>query len=215
MRQGDQERSSLEPIRVVLYDATDGFSPRRPGLSPVWALGARLYRGVGHATHRAAATGLDHALAWFRRLPEDTRVAEVQWWSHGNWGNARLGSQRLDERALLRGSKHAPDLDALARRLSPDSLLWLRTCESFGARAGQRFAHALASRLGCRVAGHTYVIGFWQSGLHSLLPGASPSWPADEGVARGSPEAPKRAHISMPFSPYTIHCLNGAIPEGW
>ncbi len=215
MPHGDHDGDAPKPLRVVIYDATDVVSASRPGLSPVWALGAKLYHRLGRSTHTVAATGLDQVLSWFSALPPHARVADVQWWSHGKWGNAQLGGQHLDERALLRGSPYAAGIDALVRRMAPSSLFWLRTCESFGASAGQRFARALADRMDCRVAGHTYVIGLWQSGLHSLSPGQHAHWSAEEGLVDGTAQQPKRARMSMPLSPHTIHCLKSSIPEGW
>jgi hypothetical protein len=73
----------------------------------------------------------------------------------------------------------------------------------------------LADFFGCRVAGHTYTIGYWQSGLHSLVPGALPDWPLDEGLAAGAPRMPTRSLASSPDAPHTISCLVGEIPDGW
>jgi len=66
---------------------------------------------------------------------------------------------------------------------------------------------ALADFAGVRVAGHTFEIGFFQSGLHVLAPGAAPDWAESEGLARGTPEAPERSLPSGPREPNTITCL--------
>ncbi|MEZ4225631.1 MAG: hypothetical protein R3B13_32060 [Polyangiaceae bacterium] len=202
-------------IRVVVYDVHDRFRRGRPGLSPAWAVGARLYRGLGHVTHALPASSLEQLFSWFARLSPTTTIEEVQWWSHGKWGNAMIGKERLDAKALTRGSALAGGVDALAARLSPTSLFWLRTCESFGARRGLDFARALSTRLACRVAGHTHVIGPWQSGLHSLTPGAEPTWSAAEGLIAGTPTSPRRAAVSLPGLPNTIFCMQSTIPDGW
>jgi hypothetical protein len=99
--------------------------------------------------------------------------------------------------------------------LAPDALLWFRTCETLGAHAGQDFAAALTDATGARVAGHTFVIGFFQSGLHCLRPGVAPHWSAEEGLAQGSAERPQSALPSTPDAPNTITCLTGAIPDGF
>src|SRR5437762_849941 len=76
------------------------------------------------------------------------------------------------------------------------ALVWLRTCEAFGADDGQAFAARLADTLGARVAGHTFIIGAVQSGLRTLAPGSRPTWSSAEGIAEGTPAQPIRAHGS-------------------
>lgn len=98
---------------------------------------------------------------------------------------------------------------------SPIPLWWFRTCETLGASCGQAFARAWADFLGCRVAGHTHVIGFYQSGLHSLRPGEKPTWSADEGIIEGDAARPLRAAESRRGIPNTITCLGGRPPPGW
>jgi len=92
---------------------------------------------------------------------------------------------------------------------------WFRTCETFGADAGHDFARAWTSYFDCRAAGHTYVIGPWQSGLHTLEPGARPHWSADEALIEGSAAEPQRAAWSSRREPNTISCLHGSIPPGY
>ena len=71
----------------------------------------------------------------------------------------------------------------------------------------------LADRVGCRVAGHTHVIGFFQSGTHVLRPGETPSWSPTEGVRFDGSEA-VGALGSSPFAPSTITCLHCDPPRG-
>ena len=118
-------------------------------------------------------------------------------------------------RALAPDSIYAGQIAAIRERLSADSLLWFRTCETFGAAAGHDFARAVTDTFGCDAAGHTYIIQYWQSGLHRLRPGATPHWPADEGLLRGSVDAPERARQSTPMAPNTVTCLAGEIPAGY
>lgn len=73
----------------------------------------------------------------------------------------------------------------------------------------------LADWSGARVAGHTRVIGFHQSGLHGLSPGMRPSWSVAEGLARGTPDAPELAEGSRPWAPNTITCLHNSVPDAW
>ncbi|MGB1700273.1 MAG: hypothetical protein ACPHRO_09985, partial [Nannocystaceae bacterium] len=90
--------------------------------------------------------------------------------------------------------------------------LWFRTCETFGAQPGHDFARHLAAHMGARVAGHTYIIGPLQSGLHLLAPGQRPAWSDSEGLAEGTPQAPLRARWSSISAPNTITCLRRSLP---
>ena len=87
--------------------------------------------------------------------------------------------------------------------------------ETFGAAPGHDFARRLTDFLGCRAAGHTYIIGGWQSGLHSLAPGEQPAWSPHEGLKLGPPEAPREALWSRRSAPNTIHFLSGKVPAGY
>ena len=194
-------------MRVVIYDRTAG------GLSAAWWAGTGLYRALGRvgATH-GAASWLE-ALDFLARSREP--IEEVQLWAHGKWGDARLGDTLLSERSLVRASELRPALGELRARLAPNALFWFRTCETFGAERGLSFARAFADFMGCRAAGHTYVIAVWQSGLHALEPGEVPSWDPAEGLREGTPKAPERALHSMPGAPNTITCFDGSIPEAF
>lgn len=159
------------------------------------------------------ATSWDEALAWLAQAQEP--VGELQYWGHGHWGRVLVAADELDASALRPGHRLHAGLESLRDRLAPDALVWFRTCEAFGANAGQDFAMRLADWLGARVAGHTHVIGALQSGLHGLRPGKRPDWPPDEGVAEGTPASPVRAHKSAPGRPRTITCLDGRVPGAW
>ncbi|MBL4689655.1 MAG: DUF4347 domain-containing protein, partial [Nannocystaceae bacterium] len=157
------------------------------------------------------------ALDWLATVRPEQSIAEVQYWGHGKWGKARVDNDVLDARALLPDHPLHAGLKRLRSRLAdgPDGLLWFRTCETFGAEAGQTFARDLSDFLGSRVAGHTFIIGHVQSGLHSLLPGAPVTWSETEGVREGSPASPQRAYWSALKAPNTITCLRGSIPNGY
>lgn len=96
------------------------------------------------------------------------------------------------------------------RRVGGMSRVW-----AAGARRGIDFAERLADFLGARVAGHTYVIHQYQSGLHGLAPGCRADWSADEGLAAGTADDPRRARWSTPWAPRTISSLSGRVPEAW
>ena len=199
------------PRRLVIFDRTQTRWP--VGLTTAWSAGVRLYRGLGRIDAAHGAATWAEALDW--ALGQDDTVAELQFWGHGNWGVARFDRDGLDASALAPGHPLHGRLVALRERLADDALLWLRCCEAFGARRGIAFAERLADFFGARVAGHTFVIGFYQSGLRGLHPGVRADWAPDEGLAAGSPDDPTRARGSSPFAPRTVTCLHGSVPEGW
>jgi hypothetical protein len=152
------------------------------------------------------------ALDWVLRTAKDRPIRELQYWGHGKWGRILVDREPLDRGALAPGHALRPRLEALRERLSPGALVWFRTCETLGAHEGRDFAAALGDFTGASVAGHTYVIGYFQSGLHVLAPGASASWSPGEGLLDGSPEAPRRARSSGPAEPNTITCFTHRVP---
>ncbi len=203
------------PLRLAVFDRTCVATGWRPGLTSAWRAGTVLYRRLGRVDASYGATSWADALAWLATFRRDRTIAEIQYWGHGKWGHVLVDRDVLGASALATGHALYAKLEAVRERLAPDALVWLRTCETFGAAAGHDFARRLSDFTGARVAGHTFVIGVLQSGLHGLRPGAKPDWPLDEGLAEGTPDAPKRAHTSMPDRPHTITCFTGAVPPEW
>ena len=202
-------------LRLMIYDRTCVGQKLRIGLSTAWSAGSSLYKGLGRLDAAYGATSWLDALGWLARHEEGKSIREVQYWGHGRWGRVYVDRDVLDASAFTPGHALHGDLETLKSRFTKDGLFWLRTCESFGARAGHDFASRLADQLGVRVAGHTHIIGALQSGLRGLSPGASPDWPLEEGIAEGTPDAPVRAHGSGVLRPRTITFLDGAVPDGW
>jgi hypothetical protein len=193
-------------LRVIVFDRTCVWT--RGHLSPLWSSGAGLYRALGRIDAARGVASWDEALAWIESL--DQPVRELQYWGHGKWGCALVGDDALHAASIQRGR-----LDGLRAQLAPGALVWFRTCETLGAARGIAFAERLADFLGARVAGHTYVIGFHQSGLHAVDPGCRATWPATEGLADGDADAPLRAKRSHPWAPNTITCLHGEVPAAF
>jgi Domain of unknown function (DUF4347) len=191
-------------MRALIYDRTQG------ALTKTWSAGSVLYRGLRRLDAVLGVTTWDEALDWLGASSEP--IEEIQYWGHGKWGRAYVDGEVLHADSLI---TRRPQLEAVRERLTPGALVWFRTCETLGARAGIDFAERLADFLGVRVAGHTYVIGFHQSGLHGLRPGERAHWSANEGLKRGTAEAPVRAHRSAPWRPRTITALGGRVPEAW
>ncbi|WP_394828423.1 DUF4347 domain-containing protein [Pendulispora albinea] len=202
-------------LRLLVFDGTSKKGERL--LRSAWSTGAPLYRALNRVDAYHGATSWADALGWLVNIHRGEIISEIQYWGHGKWGTVFIANDVLNAHALEAGHPlHAP-LAAVRARLLPDAraLMWFRTCETFGAKAGQDFAARLAHFLGARVAGHTHVIDVFQSGLHGLYPNEVPHWSAREGLAEGSPEAPVLAKRSSPFEPHTIHFMNGAVPEPW
>jgi hypothetical protein len=198
------------PLRLLVFDATQASRPPRL-LGMSWSVGARLYRARGLLDATFGARDFEGALDFLNR--GNAAIGEIQFWGHGKWGRALIDRESFDRTSLGVTHRLRPKLEALRERLAPGALVWFRTCETLGAHAGQDFARALGDFLGARVAGHTFVIGYWQSGLHALAPGETPGWDPEEGLAAGTPERPERAHPSGPGQPNTITCWAGRLPE--
>jgi hypothetical protein len=209
--------SAPRGLRLLVFDRTCTGAWWHPGLSHAWGAGARLYRVLGRIDAARGVSSWEEGLTWLAETEPDRPIAQIQYWGHGKWGLARVDREALDSSALAPDHRLRPWLDRIAARMLPGDAgcWWFRTCETFGARPGQRFARSLADFLGCRTAGHTYIIGHWQSGLHSLGPGEEPHWREDEGLLEGTPERPEAALWSRPGQPNTISFLHGRIPSGY
>jgi len=195
-------------MKYLIYDRTDG------ALSFAWARGAQLYRAQRRIDAAHGVASWAEAFAWLEQQPGP--IDELQYWGHGRWGCVLVDrTDILHAPSLEPDHAHHRGLAMIRERLAPDALIWFRTCETFGAAAGHDFAMRLADWTGARVAGHTHVIGFHQSGLHGLRPGMRPSWPSTEGLARGTADAPERAKGSRPWASHTITCLHANVPDAW
>jgi hypothetical protein len=225
------------PLRLMIYDATctrDLPWPRPsregllrkvhdrlevvplPGLSHFWAGGGLLYAGLRRIDRFAGFTDWETALRWLAEIEPSRTIGEIQFWGHGKWGAAKIDREPLDIETLALDHRLRRPLEAIRERLDHDGALWwFRTCETFGAEPGHAFAQAWTEFFGCRAAGHTYVIGPWQSGLHSLEPGETPRWSVAEGLTAGTPDDPRAARWSRLGEPNTISCLHGRIPAGY
>jgi hypothetical protein len=218
-----------DPLKLVVFDATDtpsehvrgaiaeGAAPRSIGLAPIWWAGTWMHRLLRAADATLGARSWDEALAWAASVAEmrGRPIGSIQFWGHGAWGSMLIGRSQIDRAALENNHPMTAGLDRLRRHLvGPEALFWLRCCSAFGGQRGRVFAEKLSSRLGCRAAGHTYVIGFWQSGTHSLKPGDSASWSPQEGL-RGQRDRATSALTSSAKEPNTMTCLGIGLPEGW
>jgi hypothetical protein len=208
-------------LRLMVFDSTCVHPAARLGLTTTWQVGARLYGALGRIDAWRGVTSWTEALCWLAETHPGQPIAEVQYWGHGHFGSAVTAGGKgpekvLDARALVPGHVLHDDLLAVRERLSPKGLWWFRTCQTFGTERGHAFAQAFTAFLGRRAAGHTHIIGPWQSGLHSLLPGEAPTWSTAEGTTGElTPRGTPKAKWSTPWAPRTINCLDGAVPAGW
>lgn len=202
------------PLRLMIFDDTCRGRTGKFGLTHSWVAGALLYGALGRLDATKGFTSWEDALTWIAEFEPKKDIAEIQFWGHGKWGRAMIDRERLDITSLQPNSPHYPTLLKIRARMKPDSLWWFRTCETFGATIGHEFARAWTDFFGCSAAGHTYIIGPWQSGLHLLKPGAEIDWLATEGLELGTPDAPEKSRWSRFSAPNTISCLRGDIPLG-
>lgn len=210
------ESATTEPLKLLLYDRTCKET-RGVGLSTVWGAGSDLYRVLGRQDANFGASSWAEALAWMANYEPERPIAEIQYWGHGKWGSVKIDDDGFGSPELEAGHTHAPVIDRIRDRLLPNngSLLWLRTCEAFGADTGIDFAYRLAHRFRAKVAGHTYIIGALQSGLRVLEPGKRPKWSASEGLSEGSPAEPRSAFTSRLLAPRTVHFMSNSFPQKW
>ncbi|MEL7368359.1 MAG: hypothetical protein AAFN74_05565 [Myxococcota bacterium] len=202
----------MTALRLMVYDRTCRGRGPLPGLTLTWKVGGWLYRRWGRLDAVYGAASWAEALHWLASFRGGQKIGEIQFWGHGNWGCAKIAGESLDVNILDSDDPRHGDLDNVRRRLNPNSLWWFRTCETFGRQAGHEFAKRFADYLDSRVAGHTYVIHWAQSGLHSIGPGQTPRWSTQEGVHA---DGRRRGLWSSFSSPNTVSCLHGTIPEGW
>lgn len=200
-------------LRLMFYDRTCTEEFGAFGLTQAWWVGGILYDALGRLdAHRGVATW-EEGLDWLLGHQPERPIAEIQFWGHGKWGGLWMDEEVIGLEVLSPGHRLYQRFAALRQRLLPggQALWWFRCCDTFGTERGHELARGWTRFYDCRAAGHTHHIGFLQSGLQVLEPGAEPGWPASEGVVPGLSHA---RHSSL-RAPRTITCLRGAIPDGW
>lgn len=202
-----------KPLRLLLYDDTCRTSRFGLGLTHSWIAGACLYGALRRFDHTQGVHSWPQALTWLAEVAHDQPIGEIQFWGHGKWGTLYIAGSALTADVLEPHHPLHPQLCAIRDRLTPQSLWWFRTCETFGGELGQQFARRWTDFFGCPAAGHTYIIGPLQSGLHALRPGEDPAWTSIEGIAEGDAAAPSKALWSVPGAPATISCLRPNLPD--
>jgi len=195
-----------DKLDMMFYDSSDWAGKE---LRFSWITGGKFYKLFRSVEHHSGFESWIDALKWINSVEPDKKINSLQFWGHGSPGRVWINEEYLSARSLLASSEHKQHLDSLKKRLTKDSLVWFRSCNVFAGKEGKLFASMISASLNCRVASHTFIIGPWQSGLHSIVPGQAPYWSDEEGY-----DGEKRLW-SMPWSTNTIFCLTGKIPEGW
>lgn len=207
----------MRRLKVMIYDDTDlrkapeDIKPDQFGLTASWLLGGLFYRWFAWLTKTKGVSSWDEAFEYLLnlKLKSGQLIWEIQFWGHGQAGRAFIDGDPFQEKDLEPGGRYHEKMLELSARLDPKGHIWFRTCSTAHGVKGKMFMELLAKMAGCTVAAHTFIIGVWQSGLHTVEPGEAASWPVKEGVAQGE------ALWSHKRAPNTISFLHGFIPRGW
>lgn len=196
-------------LRVMFYDVSEN----RP-VGWTWKFGAWLYKLLGWFDAVKGVRSWHEAFAWLEAVSRGKTIADLRFWGHGNNGRAYIGGAGLSYLAITRDSSpyHAA-LQRLLGRFTPTSLIWFRTCGTFGGVLGQKFAAAWSRFYGCRVAGQTFIIHYFHSGTHSLLPTQSFHWSTEEGAE--VVDGKRTMASSNRRAPNTLRFFNRKLPLGW
>ena len=197
----------MSGIRVMTYDSTDWAGG---GLTKSWFAGGKLYKLFRALDVVKPVSSWREAFDWLNTVEADKKIDMWQFWGHGGPAKIYVNGETIGQKTLSPNNEFYDDLLTLRDRLHPNSLVWFRSCEVFNGPSGKKFAKDLADFLGCRVAAHTFIVGPFQSGLHSVRPGQGPSWPDSEGR-----DASGKGKVSMPWYTNTVTCVTGNVPKGW
>lgn len=185
-------------MRVTVYDKNPGAGFSQWFLKTCWELACWFQKLVGAVDAYYGAKSWEDAQKWL--LEQKRPLTVIQYWGHGSPASVWLAQKLVPASEWL----------SLKPAVVPETLLWFRACSVFQNMSGQSFSQKLANGLGCTIAGHTFVIGPFQGGLHTRRPNTEPSWPFHEGTLKSKwPD-----HLKW-WNPNTIFCLRTKIPEGW
>lgn len=198
-------------LDIMFYDASDWAGEQ---LRFSWVTGGHFYKLFRGVEETKGCYNWTEALNYLSNVDSDKKIKSIQFWGHGSPGRVWINGDFLSVRSLLASSTHRSYLLKLKERLTPESVIWFRSCNVFAGQEGYLFAIAFSQFMNCVVAGHTFIVGPWQSGLHTIKPGERPSWSKEEGIKKKE-NGETQMLWSKPWSPNTIFCLTGQIPKGW
>lgn len=185
------------------------------GLTYTWLAGGRLFRLLRRFDHCEGFTSWAEALDWLASFGGDQPIGEIQYWGHGSPAKVWMVEGREALTADSPFGDHADAFAAIKKRLAPEARIWLRCCSVFAGERGHEFAKAWASYFNRPIVAHTFIIGFWHSGLHTMYPDSEPHWPKMEGIMSGTAEKPTKLATSSRAAPCTTWFLNNHVPAGW
>lgn len=194
----------MKTAKCIIYDRT----VRSPVLWLTWRLWAwfllltrRVSRVYGAASVSDAMSYLVHTY-----FLEAVEWQQVQFWCHGRPGQVLIGQTTLTKNCTADEWATLKDLSEVIPR---DCMVWFRSCSTFAGPAGKEFANWIAATLACHVAGFTYTIWFFQSGLRCVgwvgqarFPNDVQIVPADWSALEGGTGV-----LSWPWKPRTISAL--------
>lgn len=198
-------------LDIMFYDSSDWAGEQ---LRFSWITGGKFYKTFRGVEHHQGFDSWVEALKWIVSVEPDKKINSIQFWGHGSPGRVWINGEALSARSVLATSEHRDLLLKLKERLTKDSVVWFRSCNVFSKQEGHLFAKLFSKMLGCRIASHTFIVGPWQSGLHTIEPDQEPTWSIEEGIKKKKDGSEEKLW-SMPWSPNTIFCLTGQIPKDW
>lgn len=201
----------------MIYDKTklvDGKIDGQDALTSSWMAGGALYRAFRWLDRSKGVSTWEEALEWILSECRDGAVSTIQFWGHGNRGRASVGQQVMNK-ILLQDEKIASLVREIGSLMHEDGLWWFRSCLTFGGIEGKEFAKEFSTILNRRVAASTYIVGWWQSGYHSLKPGEDPYWPDTEGMILSEDNHYLGDMKSKRKEPNTVWCISKNLPESW
>lgn len=200
-----------QKLDLMFYDSSDWAGKQ---LRFSWITGGKFYKLFRSVEHHDGFDNWIDALNWISEVEPNKKINSIQFWGHGSPGRVWINGDALSIRSLTYDSPHYYFLKKIKERLATDSTIWFRSCNVFTGSDGKFFSIAFSQFMQSRIAGHTYIVGPWQSGLHTIKPGQRPSWNISEGLKKEEDGKIKKLW-SMPWEKNTIFCLTNKIPEGW
>lgn len=189
-------------MRVVVFDKNPGPGFDQWLLKTCWLLACWFQKLVGWTDDYYGAESWLDAEQWL--IHREETLTSVQYWGHGSAGVVWLGQKPMPVWTLTNIRK---------RLCGPSAVVWFRCCSVFQGAKGQLFAKRALGELDCRVVAHTYSIGLWQPGGHSVRPSQpEPSWPVGEGAEL---EGALWPDYLRPWLPNTVFCFKTLVPPEW
>lgn len=198
-------------LDIMIYDSSD-WAGKQLRLS--WITGGKFYKMFRGIEHHQGFDNWPEALKWICTIEPDKKINSVQFWGHGTPGRVWMNGDYLSARSILKKSEHHESLLMLKDRMDEDSVFWFRSCNVFAGQEGHLFGMTISKMLECRIAAHTYIVGPWQGGLHTIGPDEKPFWSIEEGLKKKK-DGTYKPLWSMPWTKNTLFCLTGKIPKGW